>query len=742
MKPDSLVQLVAGGNTRTVEDEWMQLIESPDVSLSELAEYGAVLAELKRIDQVAQAEAFAWATIETLSARYSALDILTVAGPFLLALGESEDLRDQVTGLYKTAYADREGFSILLKVAGIAGRRPIRRALRTLDVCLAVSEGSFLSARDGDGAARVDKIDRTNWRFTVTANDRTETLGAIDLADRYHPATATDFRVMRWFARDRLASQLTNDPAPIAIAICKLHGNKMDRDTLEVYLVPDLMSEEDWKKWWPRARAALKRHPNVQIERRAPYAITYTDKEVKPEDILLAEFEKLREPLEQFDAVERCVRDCNARNESPSRDALTKCYESFCERAERLSNQGVATAGLVWMIARRVGEVGGIEGAAERGVALFKSAGDLASIFDPIENDLLHDLACDTLVKARPDEWQVRLIALLPTVPTTACDRMAARLVEAGLTLPDFEPVIEKIMASPVECFEALLWLWDGPSVQEHIPEQSPVTILSRILRALDDSHRDDALPKERVKKLGHRARAVLAARKYERFLQCLEVMEPGIAATFRRQISRQDSLGRTVRADLLRHISDRFPALEAKPQVPPWQRDDVLYVTEAGLTRKQREIDHHVNVKMKENARAIGRAAEHGDLSENAEYKFALEERDLLRARLALMNAEMAMAEVIGPADVPADHVGIGTRAVFKRVTDGQTYEMGFVGAWEADHAKGWFNYKTPIAQKVLGARVGDVVEFEHSGATGQYEIVSVHNSLAEQKGDEADTD
>ena len=99
-------------------------------------------------------------------------------------------------------------------------------------------------------------------------------------------------------------------------------------------------------------------------------------------------------------------------------------------------------------------------------------------------------------------------------------------------------------------------------------------------------------------------------------------------------------------------------------------------------------------------------------------------------------------MAKVLSPAEVPTDHVGIGTKVVFKRLTDGEVYEMTFSGPWEADPAKGRINYKAPIAQKVLGARVGDVVEFEHSGATGQYEVVALHNSLVDKDASGAGTD
>ena len=203
MQLDSLVQLVASGNTRTVEEEWMQLIESPDVSLDELSRYTAVLGELKRCNRTPQAEAFAWAAVETLSARCSAAEVLPLAGQFLLEIGESEDLRGQVAELYRTVYAEEEGLAALLGEAGLTGGRPVRRALRTLDVCLALGEGDFLTARDDDGAARIDEIDRRGWRFTIATGSGSETLGAVELADRYEPSSVADFRVMRPTGREK-----------------------------------------------------------------------------------------------------------------------------------------------------------------------------------------------------------------------------------------------------------------------------------------------------------------------------------------------------------------------------------------------------------------------------------------------------------------------------------------------------------------------------------------------------------
>ena len=89
-----------------------------------------------------------------------------------------------------------------------------------------------------------------------------------------------------------------------------------------------------------------------------------------------------------------------------------------------------------------------------------------------------------------------------------------------------------------------------------------------------------------------------------------------------------------------------------------------------------------------------------------------SLEERDLLRARLAQMNSELQIARVIAPETVPTDHIGLGTRAVFHEVEGGGRYEMTFVGPWDSDIDRGWFNYKAPLCQAVLGKRIGDTVE------------------------------
>jgi transcription elongation factor GreA len=731
MEPESLVKLAASGNTATVEEEWMRLVESAGAASSDLSRYHPVLAELQRVGKASFAEQLAWTAIETVRDGISPTEALRVAGPFLLAVGDGGELRAQVAQLYRTAFADRDQIDSLLTESGLRAGRPVRRALRTLDVCLGIQEGSFLISREGDAPARVDRIDRSNWEFEITVGDGTEALGAVHLADRFAPASAQDWRVLLHFAPQELTSRLDKDPGGVVIDLCRQHGDQIDGEKLESLLVPAAVAEKDWKRWFARARAALKSSPHVKIEGRSPYQITYVDAPRTPDEEFLTEFAEHRDTQKQLALVERFIRDCKARKQTPSTDALRSCYQEFHDRAARWDPPGALEAGWAWLAARRVGEVLGVQGAAQSAVAWFQALDDPAPLLRQASPAMMESV-CQTIIEARPHDWRSHFLRILPSLSVELCDAPARKLVQAGLGLTEFEPVVQRILATPIPCFDALLWLWDGPADEEKIIGVPPLTLLTRILRTLEECRRTEQVSKDAAKRISHAARSVLAARKGERFARCLNTIDPNMAVALRTQLLRLENLGRAVRDDLVNLIRQRFPSTEApRAAVAPWNRTDVLYVTARALSKKQSEIEHHVNVKMKENARAIGRAAELGDLSENSEYKFALEERDLLRARLAQMNAEVSKARVLKPDEVPADHVGIGNRVALRRVGDGLDYQITFVGPWEADASKGWYNYLAPMAQGILGKRIGEQVEFNHSGATGIYEIIEIHNGL-----------
>jgi len=728
-KTDTFRHTVLAGDGAQIEQEWLELFKAPDTPVERLLTAAEPLAELAKGGNAELASTLAWEGIESVRNRLTPEETSRVAGRLLQAIGDNQDLRDSVAALYTTAHGSKDGFGTLLTESGLRGGRPVRRAVRTLEVCLDLSDGDYLVARDEDTAARVESIDRASWNVTVATPDGAETFDAIRLADHYAPASPTDFRVLRLFDHEHLAKRILKDPASIVIELCRQDGDEIGSEKLERLLVPEFVTPAGWKKWWTQARTALKRFPNVTVEGRTPHTVHYVHTPVALEDALAKRFEKERDPLKQMDIVDGYLRDCKGRKEDANQDALRQCYDKIVDRA--LKNTHAAQAALLWTIARRIGDAAGALDAANGLTELICEAKDLRALLAPIRDERLQELAVQTIAEARTDDWQQQLIALLPHLMSGVCDNAANRLIKAGRSAGEFAPIVQLILNAPLAHFEALLWLWDGPTHAEILGTTSLSTVITRLLRALDECRRDTKVPKEVEKQLATRGRSVLSARRYERFSQLVETLESGMAGALRNQITQLDNLGRAIREDLTNLLLDKFPAGDARPKAPIWAREDILFVTEAGMRKRQDEIDQHVNVKMRENAKAIGDAAEKGDLSENSEYKFALEERDLLQARLLQMNTEMAMARVFSAEEVPTAQIGVGTHAVFRRVTDGATYELSFVGPWEADPTKGWINYKSPLAQLLMGKAVGDPVEFDHSAASGSYKIVELRNAL-----------
>lgn len=129
----------------------------------------------------------------------------------------------------------------------------------------------------------------------------------------------------------------------------------------------------------------------------------------------------------------------------------------------------------------------------------------------------------------------------------------------------------------------------------------------------------------------------------------------------------------------------------------------------------------------MPANAKQIGLAAEQGDLRENADWTAAIEERDMLVARVRKINAELAMARILERSDIPRDSVGIGSKVTMRRVADSAEYELTFLGPWDSNPEQKVYSYTTKLAQSVMGLAVGERVELDFEDGPQEYEIVGL---------------
>ncbi len=122
-----------------------------------------------------------------------------------------------------------------------------------------------------------------------------------------------------------------------------------------------------------------------------------------------------------------------------------------------------------------------------------------------------------------------------------------------------------------------------------------------------------------------------------------------------------------------------------------------------------------------------IGTAAAHGDLKENAEYHAAREKQGMMEARIAVIEDQIARAEVIDPATLSGDRVTFGATVELEDLQTEKPVTYQIVGSEEADIGAGKISCTSPVAKALLGREVGDEVKVAVPGGSRTYEISAV---------------
>ena len=155
------------------------------------------------------------------------------------------------------------------------------------------------------------------------------------------------------------------------------------------------------------------------------------------------------------------------------------------------------------------------------------------------------------------------------------------------------------------------------------------------------------------------------------------------------------------------------------------------LYMTTSGLEKLKAEQKRLETVEMPANRTEIARAREFGDLKENAEYHAAREKQGMLEAKLEVLRSDIARAVPITTDIVRTEAVSVGTRVRLKDA-DGSIVTYTLLGPPDAQLDKGIINYQTPIAQAMMGQRVGDPVSLDVDGTVRKLTVLSIESSLS----------
>lgn len=152
-----------------------------------------------------------------------------------------------------------------------------------------------------------------------------------------------------------------------------------------------------------------------------------------------------------------------------------------------------------------------------------------------------------------------------------------------------------------------------------------------------------------------------------------------------------------------------------------------VTYMTEEGLRKLKEELAHMESVQRPEISRQIAEARDKGDLSENAEYDAAKEAQGMLEAKIAQLKTLVASARLIDESAIGTDEIQIMNKVTIKNLQTKKTMTYTLVSESEADLKSGKISVNTPIAQGLLGKKVGDVAEIKVPSGTLNVEVIEI---------------
>jgi transcription elongation factor GreA len=154
--------------------------------------------------------------------------------------------------------------------------------------------------------------------------------------------------------------------------------------------------------------------------------------------------------------------------------------------------------------------------------------------------------------------------------------------------------------------------------------------------------------------------------------------------------------------------------------------------ISRDGYDKLKEEIRRLDYDEMPKIAEKIAEARAEGDLSENAEYHGQREAQGLMQAKINQLKSKLASCYIADKSSMPKGVVNFGATVTIKDLSDGTEEKYEMVGPGEEDYDGEVMKILTssPIAQGLIGKKVGDTAEVEIPSGTLKMEILAIEDA------------
>ena len=150
--------------------------------------------------------------------------------------------------------------------------------------------------------------------------------------------------------------------------------------------------------------------------------------------------------------------------------------------------------------------------------------------------------------------------------------------------------------------------------------------------------------------------------------------------------------------------------------------------ITSQGLEKIKKELEELKTIKRPKIIAAIAEARAHGDLKENAEYHAAKEDQAKIEGRVIEINDLIARANVIDVTILEKkDNVIFGSTVDLVDLDSNKKKTYKIVGKDEADIAKNYIYFRSPVGKALIGKKKKDLVSVATPSGEKNFEITEI---------------
>ena len=524
---------------------------------------------------------------------------------------------------------------------------------------------------------------------------------------------------------EQIQEMIKKRPADIIVEILSRCEDHSAGNTELEAILSRLLGGTKYKKWWTATKKALAKDPRILVPTKKTEPYVLRDEPVKPEDEVLVEFFETKAPKKKIlfanKLVEMSVKHEDIKEALP--DILSELTASLAEtkqltRGERLYG--------IWIrndLARFIHtDVEALEPTSHK---ILLESNDLSELAHQIPATH-HKRYIDLVKRTFPNEWDRHIFELLKNSAGKLTGECINFLLdaekEAEITTTFQRWLVEQNLKGPV-----LTWILKNRNTRKYSKLLSPL-ISSRLLSAIFW-----AIDYEALQTAGTR-RIPLADQLLDDdslIGDLLATATPETAHDLAQTLLLNQGFEDLSKKSLLARFIKLFPSIQSLVSGEGGTEsiaEEALIVSQASFASRKAEYDELVATRIPKNKEDIAEARAHGDLKENAEYKMARQEQDMLLARKGELEIDLSRAQVTDFSEAPKDAVGIGSVVDLVDPVAGTKQRYAVLGAWDSDPDKALLSYQTPLARALTGREVGEAVEIEIDGNRESWKIEAIH--------------